>query len=235
MKTVWKLIKGIIKLILYGMIAIGLGVILINGWVITQGMTNFQEIDTLQQEPLMQDESVPVLVLGAGIIDADTPSTILKLRLDKAVAFHQAFPNNPIIMSGDHMDMYYNEVAVMKKYVVSKGVKSEKVYLDHAGYSTYDSLYRLKHVLNQEKVIIITQGYHLSRALLLAEGFGMQAIGIPADEASSTRFERETREILARVKDFFVVYFKYELPQPELNYGFNLSESGDLTNEKERL
>lgn len=225
----------IVKLIILGIVIVGLGIILINAWVIGKGMMDFREINTLQQEELIQDKTVPVLVLGAGIIDNDTPSTILKLRLDEAVAFHHVFPEHPIIMSGDHMDLYYDEVAVMKNYVASKGVKSEKVYLDHAGYSTYDSLYRLKHVLNQEKVIIITQGYHLSRALLLARGLGIDAIGIPAAESSSTRIERETREILARVKDFFVVYFNYELPQPELNYGFNLIDSGDLTNDKEQL
>lgn len=213
------------------LIVIGL-IIIVNLYVMVSSQNQTYSIEKLKQERKTIDEATPILVLGAGIIDSETPSKILEQRLLKTVEVAEVLAQNPIIMSGDHMDEYYDEVTVMKKYVVAKGIESQRVYLDHAGYSTFESLYRLKEVLKQDKVIIITQGYHLSRALMLARGLGLEAIGIPAEEYPSTRLEREFREVFARLKDFAITYLNYPHKTPELGYGFDLSKSGDLTNEK---
>lgn len=179
---------------------------------------------------------MPVIVLGAGVVDNAEPSLILRQRLDQAESIFKLAPNKQFIMSGDHRDQYYNEVAVMKDYLVEQGLPSNLIFLDHAGYSTYDSLYRLKNVIGEDKVIIVTQGYHLSRALMLARGLGIDAVGVPAPDSKSSRLYRELREILARVKDFAVTYLGYqEEAQPNLKEVFDLEMMGDETNDKQNL
>ena len=223
-----KMILSIYKAIL-GLASLGLLLILaINLWVIVSAQFQSKTPQQIQASDWASDQ-VPILVLGAGIIDNKEPSKVLAGRLNSALTLAQTFPNKALIMSGDHTNQYYNEVAVMKDYLVQHGVASQRIYLDHAGYSTYDSLYRLKHVLGQERVIIVTQGYHLSRALMLARGLGLQAVGLAAEEAASTRFKREFREIGARFKDFAVTYLGYQMPQPSLDYPIDFSQSGDLT------
>ncbi|MBS4461971.1 MULTISPECIES: YdcF family protein [unclassified Facklamia] len=231
--------KNIIKIIIISSMLIFLLSIsfigVINLFVIFSTSSKQYSLEQFKENQTHQAKDVSILVLGAGIIDAQTPSKILAARLDAAIALAKQYPEKKLIMSGDHKDIYYDEVSVMKNYAISHGIASERIYLDHAGYSTYDSLYRLKSVLGQQRVIIVTQGYHLSRALMLASGLKLNAVGIQAQEVNSTRVERESREVLARIKDFMVTYGFYSPPEVEENFGFNLQQSGDLTNDKEQL
>ncbi|MCW6674557.1 YdcF family protein [Aerococcaceae bacterium NML171108] len=229
-QTLW---RWCVRLVSFSIASVILVVGGINLFVILFAQSRTLTVEELTQST--QQAKVPILILGAGVINNETPSSILAKRLDKALEVHQALPNNPLIASGDHREDNYNEVAVMKHYLIEHGVDSNQIYLDHAGYSTYDSLYRFKKVLNQDKIIIVTQGYHLSRALLLADSLGIDAVGVAADEVPSTRWQREVREIGARLKDFAVAYLGYRPPQPEEAYAFSLQESGDLTNTKESL
>lgn len=82
-------------------------------------------------------------------------------------------------MSGDHSSDEYNEVAVMKSYAIKSGVPSSDIFLDHAGFSTYDSLIRARDIFQAKKVIIVTQDYHLYRALYIAQSLGLEASGVP--------------------------------------------------------
>ena len=217
------------KLVQFGLLlicSVGLGILAINLYIIGTGNRQTLKADALDQEAY---KDWPILVLGAGIIDNAQPSSVLALRLDQAEQLSQILPQNPLIMSGDHHDQYYNEVAVMKDYLKEKGVASNRIYLDPAGYSTYESLYRLKEVIKADKVIIVTQGYHLSRALMLARNLGLEAVGVAAQDNQSTRLQRELREVFARLKDFAVCYMGYHQEDPSLAYGFSLSQSGDLT------
>lgn len=229
---IWFLIKTLGKFVLSVGVLLVLSIIAINLFVILSTQSEVVDKDELNQA---LSEEVPILVLGAGVVNNEYPSNILANRLDKAYEVHLDNPNNPLIMSGDHADQYYNEVGVMKNYLVEKGVPSHQIYLDHAGYSTYASLYRLKEVIDTHQVVIVTQGYHLPRALLLANGLGIDAMGIASEEVDSTRFERELREVFARLKDFSIVYLGYEDVQPETALGFNMNHSGDLTDNKEAL
>lgn len=213
-----------------GLVAVVIAVVLINAFVIIQGVWQTYTIAQLNERDL--ENNAPVLVLGAGVIDNRTPSQILQLRLDAAYALYQSQPKHAFIMSGDHREDNYNEVRVMKEYLVAKGMPSEQIYLDHAGYSTYDSIYRAHNVLGLDQLIIISQGYHVSRALMLARHLGIDAVGVAAHESTSTRLAREGREVLARVKDFLVCYLGYPTPPIEIGYGFDINQSGDLTNEK---
>lgn len=144
-----------------------------------------------------------ILVLGAGVRDDGTPSDMLYDRVSVSAEVYAALGDTPILMSGDHTGDY-NEVGVMKSLAVQMGVPSEDVFLDHEGYSTYESLYRAKAVFGAKRMIIITQEYHLHRALHIARELGMEAVGVSADlrpYRGQTRYN--AREHLARFKDFF--------------------------------
>jgi len=120
----------------------------------------------------------------------------------------------------------------MKSFAVDRGVPSEDVFMDHAGFSTYETMYRAKEVFAAEKVLIVTQSYHLYRAVYIAEGLGLEAYGVSSDlQRYVNQTRMDLREILARDKDFFYVLLK---PEPTyLGDVIPISGSGDLTNDKE--
>lgn len=239
MRKIWRVayltIKYIIRwsvLLVMTFVAI---VFLINAFTILSTQTRTLTLDELAESEY-QAADVPVLVLGAGVIDNAFPSNILAERLNQVADIYTVAPDKAFIMSGDHREENYNEVAVMKDYLSQQGLPTDQLYLDHAGYSTYASLYRLKHVIGEDRVIIVTQGYHLSRALMLARGLGLDAVGVAAPEASTSRFDREFREVFARVKDFAVTYLGYqEKDLPKMGSRFDLEMSGDETNSKDDL
>ena len=171
-----------------------------------------------------------ILVLGCKVKENGVPSDMLADRLATGVALQQAGVSAKLLMSGDHGQDEYNEVAVMKQYAIEKGVASSDVFMDHAGFSTYDSVYRAKEIFEAKKILIVTQEYHLYRALYVAEELGMEAYGVAAD--TRTYFgqaKRDVREVLARVKDFFMVCVQAK--PVYLGEVIPLSGSGDVTND----
>ena len=137
-----------------------------------------------------------------------------------------------LLMSGDHGRVSYDEVNAMKQFAIDRGVPSEDVFMDHAGFSTYETMYRAKEVFAAKRVIIVTQKYHLYRAVYIAEQLGLEAYGVDSDLQSYIKQPYyNAREILARDKDFVKVIFK---PKPTyLGEVIPISGSGDLTNDKE--
>ncbi len=120
----------------------------------------------------------------------------------------------------------------MKNYAVAEGVPSEDIFMDHAGFETYDSLYRAKEIFGAKKIIIVTQEYHLYRALYIADMLGLEAYGVPSDLRfySKKMAYWKFREYLARVKSFGKCIYK---PEPKyLGEPIDLSVSGDVTNDK---
>lgn len=172
-----------------------------------------------------------ILVLGAGVYDGK-PSPMLKDRLDTAVMLFNKGVSEKIVMSGDHMNESHDEVNVMKTYAVEEGINSSDIFMDHAGISTYDSIYRVKNIFKAKKVVIVTQEYHLYRALYIAKELGVDAYGVSADTIRyNGQFMRDVREILARDKDFVKTIFK-----PESKYlgdAIPVSSDGDITNDKD--
>lgn len=151
-----------------------------------------------------------ILVLGAGLRNGK-PSPVLKDRLDTAYELYEDGYSKKIIVSGDHGKKYYDEVNVMKDYLIDNGIDSNNIFMDHAGFSTYDSIYRAKNIFQASNIVIVTQKYHLYRSLYLAKRLGLNAVGVSAtlrDYTGSLKFE--AREILARDKDFVKVMFKPE-------------------------
>ena len=199
--------------------------ILINAY-----MYEFSSRYFLTVEEASQENFDCVLVLGAGVW-GDGPSHLLEERLNKGIEVYNTGCTNRILMTGDHGREEYDEVNVMKKYAIDNGVPSEDIFMDHAGFSSYESIYRAKEIFGAEKVVIVTQKYHLYRALHIANSLGLEAYGVGADPRQYVgAMYREIREILARNKDFVKCLFK---PEPiYLGESIPVSGSGDVTNDK---
>lgn len=152
-----------------------------------------------------------VLVLGCQVKDDGTPSDMLKDRLTRGVEVYNLGAAPRVLMSGDHGREEYDEVGTMKDYAVEAGVPSEVIFMDHAGFSTYESMYRAKEIFQVDKVIVITQEYHLYRALYIAEQLGIEAYGVASDyHTYAGQGMRDLREVLARCKDVAMCIFKPE-------------------------
>ena len=185
----------------------------------------------LKKEEYSKLENIDcIIVLGAGIW-GDKPSPMLEDRLKEAVSLYNQNVSSKIIMSGDHGKEDYDEVNIMKEYAIEQGVASEDIFMDHAGFSTYESMYRAKEVFEANKIVIVTQKYHLYRALYIAKQLGIEAYGVNSDPrkyVGSTY--REAREIIARDKDFIKCIFK---PQPKyLGETIPVNGDGNITNDK---
>ncbi|MBO5330406.1 MAG: YdcF family protein [Anaerotignum sp.] len=171
-----------------------------------------------------------ILVLGCGVREDGTPSLMLRDRLETGVALYEAGAAPKLLMSGDHGRKDYDEVNLMKDYAMEKGIPSEDIFMDHAGFSTYDSMVRARDIFCAKTVVIVSQEYHLYRALYLAEKLGLEAYGVPAlDVNYRGQAYREFREMLARSKDFCTAVIQ---PQPKfLGEKIPISGNGDMTND----
>ncbi len=173
-----------------------------------------------------------IMVLGAGLWDGE-PSPMLKERLDFGLEAYNTGCSEKLLMSGDHGKADYDEVNAMKDYVINEGVDKESVFLDHAGFSTYESMYRARDIFKTEKMLIVTQKYHLYRAVYIARKLGIDAYGFDREELKYPLYN-DLRESAARFKDFFWCLFK-----PEPTYlGESVpiqSSSGSLTDDKVRV
>lgn len=168
-----------------------------------------------------------ILVLGAGVWNG-SPSPMLADRLDYAIALYFSGASGKLLMSGDHGTKSYDEVNVMKDYALDAGVPSDDIFMDHAGFSTYESVYRAKEIFQVEKVIIVTQQYHLYRALYVADKLGLDAWGVASNPREySGQTYRELREILARTKDWAYAIIR---PEPTfLGDSIPISGNGNAT------
>ena len=172
-----------------------------------------------------------ILVLGCGVLPSGRPSAMLRDRLTRSVELYEAGVSQRLLMSGDHGTSQYDEVNTMKRFAIDGGVPSEHIFMDHAGFSTYESMYRAKEIFCAKKVVIVTQKYHLYRAIYVARALGLDAYGVAAagDDYGGQLF-RDIREVLARNKDFLTAIFK---PEPAyLGEVIPVSGNGDMTNDK---
>lgn len=180
-------------------------------FIIDSYMKNSTGDYILKEEDLTEIGMDCILVLGAGLRPDGTPNLMLQDRLDKGIELYNMGIAPKILLSGDNGQEYYDEVNAMKIYTLSQGVPSEDIFLDHAGFSTYESLYRARDIFQVEKTVLITQQFHQYRALYIARGFGIEAYGVNSmtkEYVGQTKYE--TREFLARNKDFFKMMVKPE-------------------------
>ena len=177
----------------------------------------------LKAEDLKTDNADCILILGAGVRNGK-PTPMLRDRLLTGIELYEKGAAKKIIMSGDHGSSDYDEVNTMRLFAVEKGVPEEDIFMDHAGFSTYDSVYRAKKVFEADNIIIVSQRYHLYRALYVSEKLGVKACGESANlNKYGGQLKREIREILARDKDFFKCIAK---PEPAF-LGDKIPVSGD--------
>lgn len=173
-----------------------------------------------------------ILVLGCGLNQDGTPSPMLGDRLQVGTRLYEEGASARLLMSGDHGREDYDEVNAMKTYAVDRGIPSENIFMDHAGFSTYESIYRARDVFKAKKIILVSQKYHLYRGLYIARALGLDAYGVAADMQSyAGQKYYETREVVARVKDFLTSIFK---PRPTfLGEAIPVNENGNITNDKD--
>ena len=142
------------------------------------------------------------IVLGAKVHPGGRLSDMLRDRMETAIALYHAGAVDTLLLSGDGRGEW-SEVKHMKLYAIEKGVPEEAILEDPEGFSTYESVFRAKTLYGQDKLVIVTQKYHLYRAIYIAEDLGIEAAGVSADlEKYAGQLYRDIREILARIKDF---------------------------------
>lgn len=223
MNVNWK--KCLIGILIVGIVS---GCYLIS---VNEYMKNAVKDRILSEQEAIQQGADCILVLGAGVREDGTPSPLLQERLEMGLMLYQDGASLKLLMSGDHGRAGYDEVNKMKEYALEAGVSSHDVFMDHAGFSTYDSMYRARDIFQAKKVVIVTQQYHLYRALYLAEKLGLDAYGVAADQTVyKGQLYREFREIIARNKDFVMAWFQ---PSPKyLGDVIPVNGDGDLTNDR---
>ena len=217
MKKITKILFLIIIISLLLILTINFYVIKVSDKKIVESNNNLKNVDC-------------ILILGAGIW-GDKPSPMLQDRLDEGIKLYKSGIASKIIMSGDHGNKNYDEVNIMKQYAIDKGIPSEDIFMDHAGFSTYESIYRAKEIFKADNIVIVTQEYHLYRALYIANKLDLNAYGKTSNPRKYRgQIYRELREILARNKDFMNCIIK---PKPTyLGKSIPVSGNGNITNDK---
>jgi vancomycin permeability regulator SanA len=203
------------------------GVLSVNAHVKSTGKSRLMTVDEVSQ----LDDVDCIIVLGCQVRADGSLSDMLHDRLARGVEVYHVGASGKLLMSGDHGRTNYDEVGAMKRFAVENEVPSEDVFMDHAGFSTYETIYRAKEIFQAKKVVVVTQEYHLYRAIYIAEQLGLDAYGVSADLRSYRgQVKRDFREVLARCKDFGMCIFK---PEPTyLGEAIPVSGNGDVTNDE---
>ena len=158
--------KKIIIIIIIIILLIGIGTLLINVHMINSTKKQIININDLEKA----NDYDAIIVLGCKV-NGDSPSMMLANRLEKAIEVYKKMPTK-ILLTGDHGQKKYDEVNVMRDYILTSDINIDDIFLDHAGFNTYDSIYRAKYIFEAKKVVIITQKYHMYRALYIANSLG---------------------------------------------------------------
>ncbi len=198
--------KKLLLSLLLVVLLIGAAVFGVSGYVVASTRDRF-----LSPEDAPPEDLDCILVLGCGVRPDGSPSNMLEDRLKTGVALYHAGWSDKLLLSGDNGQENYNEVGVMRRCALEAGVPEEDIVLDHAGFCTYDSVYRARDIFGAKRLVIVTQEYHLSRALYIARSLGLEAWGVGSDlRRYRGEAARQVREVLARDKDFL-----WSLVQPE--------------------
>ncbi|MFA6018458.1 MAG: ElyC/SanA/YdcF family protein [Patescibacteria group bacterium] len=192
--------KLIVRMVLI-VCAIGVGIIFISVAVVRNAARFIVSEDEVAHAPI-------AIVLGAGVKESGDPSDMLRDRLLTAVDLYHRGVVDKLLLSGDNGQIEYDEVNAMRIFVLAQNVPAEDIFLDHAGFDTYDSMVRAREVFGISSAIIVTQKYHLARALFLGRTEGIDAYGVIADRQRYLGAIRyQFREIFADVKAVLSVVF----------------------------
>lgn len=194
-----KMFKSILVLLLILLFFAGISIYCVISYVDSSSRDYIVDISSAP-------ESDAIMVLGAYVYSSGRPSLVLAERLDYGYELYKAGKAKKIIVSGDNGTVQYNEVNVMKNYLLEKGVSIEDIFLDHAGFNTYDSMYRAKEIFGVKKLLISTQEFHINRSIYIARSLGIDAYGYPSSDNVIQNIKwQKFREILAKVKAFIDV------------------------------
>ncbi|NLB71484.1 MAG: DUF218 domain-containing protein [Chloroflexi bacterium] len=173
----------------------------------------------LTQDSVYNLDTVPskavVLVPGAGLNAVGGPSLPLRDRLDAAIQLYKAGKVQKLLVSGDNDSVYYNEPGAMQTYAIEAGIPEEDVVPDYAGRRTYDSCYRARHIFGMDELIVVTQAYHLPRAVFLCENSGIDVVGVPVEQSRYIRSRFlfwNVREVFASIIAWTDVLITKPLP-----------------------
>ena len=192
----FKILKFIIKQAIWFAVIAALLVIAVNAYEIALGRKASRNVSELGT-----NEADAILILGAGVYADNSPTPVLKDRLDRGIELYNAGAAPKILVSGDNVSS--TETTAMRDYCLAQGVPAQDIFMDRLGLSTQDSLARASAIYGVRKILIVTQEYHIGRAVYLAGCYDMEALAVPAQDASySNTSEQERREFLARALDF---------------------------------
>jgi SanA protein len=155
------------------------------------------------------------VVFGAGLWRDGSPTPVLRDRVATAAELYFAGKVEKLLMSGDNSYVEYNEPQAMKDYALELGVPEEDIVLDYAGRRTYDTCYRARDIFGVNNAILVTQSFHLPRALFLCNALGVQAVGVSADMRTyrqRSQFYWNLREVPATVVAIWELYVTRPLP-----------------------
>lgn len=172
-------------------------------------------LTTAEASQLTQNNSEEnvVIVFGAGVWANSQLSHVLQDRMDTAINLHKSSNISKILLSGDNRQHNYNEPLAMLNYALAANVSEDDLQPDYAGRRTYDTCYRAKHIFGVDKAILVTQEFHLSRALFICNALGIEAVGVKADQRSYIdAASYEQREILASTKALWDVVIQKPAP-----------------------
>lgn len=154
------------------------------------------------------------IVLGALVYQNGTPSPMLADRLATGVALYKQGKVQKLLLSGDHGQTTYDEVNTMRRYCLDQGVLDQDIFMDHAGFDTYETMYRARDVFKVTDCLVVTQGFHLPRAVYIARTLGLEATGVRADlRPYPNEWRFSLREWPARAKAFFQLHVTKPLPR----------------------
>ena len=222
-----KIVKRIVGIIL-GLFILGVAFV--------YGIVSY--VDSSSNDYIVDLSSAPqadaIMVLGAYVYSSGEPSLVLAKRLDYGYELYKAGKSDKILVSGDNGTIQYDEVNAMKDYLLKKGVPSEDIFLDHAGFNTYDSMYRAKEIFGVKKLLISTQHFHINRSIYIARQLGIDAYGYPSTDNVLPNIRWQNfRELLAKVKAFIDVDITKREPK-FLGEKIPITGSGKVTDDKVR-
>lgn len=203
-----KFIKMILRLILLtaaaGILIFGLPRLVSGLYAISR----IASVDSASQRPV-------AIVFGAGLLRDGSPTPVLRDRVETAAELYFAGKVQKLLMSGDNRFVEYNEPAAMRAYALELGVPDDAIVLDYAGRRTYDTCYRAKEIFGVDQALLVTQRFHLPRALVICNGLGIEGQGVSADRRAYRRSSLgiwNLRELPATLVAFIDTFITRPLP-----------------------
>lgn len=212
MKKIQNAIRLILHISLYSMVAIFFITGLLRVSILMYGRQKTHQPDQVLATPI-------ALVLGAGLNKDGTPGVVLQDRVKTGASLYFSGKVMKLLLSGDNSSIYYNEPGAMQAYALSLGVPAEDIILDYAGRRTYDSCYRANAIFGADQLIIVTQAFHLPRALFICNSLGIEAYGVAADDSNYNQHSYTfwwVREIMASIVAVWDIYVAK--PEPILGH-----------------